>query len=57
MGSFSRPRPFLHIHHTVDACYALFVTKTNFSSCILHLGPPSVGNKTVNKMFMVGIDG
>ena len=56
MGSFSRSRPFLRIHHTVDACY-VSATKTNFSPCILHLGPASVGNKTINKTFMVSIDG
>ena len=39
MGSFSRPRPFLRINYTVDTCYVVSATKTNFLSCILHLRP------------------
>ena len=43
MGSFSRPRPYLRINYTVDSCYFVSATRTNFLSCILHLRPSLVG--------------
>ena len=42
MGSISRSRPFLRINYTVDTCYVVSATKTNFLSCILHLRPSLV---------------
>ena len=46
VGSISRPRPFLRINYTVDTCYVVSATKTNFLSCILHLRPSLVGYVT-----------
>ena len=46
MGFFSRPRPFLRINYTVDTCYVVSATKSNFLSCILHLRRSLVGYVT-----------
>ena len=46
MGSISRSRPFLRINYTVDTCYVVSATKTNFLSCVLHPKPSLVGYVT-----------
>ena len=55
MGSFSRPRPFLHINYTVDTCYVVSATKTNFF--VLYFASETLFSRLCNNTntFMVGI--
>ena len=55
MGSFSRSRPFLRTNYTVDTCYVVSATKTNFLSW--YFASETLFSRLCNNTntFMVGI--